>query len=529
MRLAKLQTGTKILGSFFIVSLAIVIVAAVALWRLHAADQIASSLVNDKLAKQQLASELLGAAHLNGSRTVAIARSDSLELADYFHAQLAEGKKAVAALEAKMATLPASGEERALLEAATQRRSAVAAIQEELFRLKDMGQTQAVEELVVKGWQDGFAAYTGALDALLEHETQQAHALAAQSARASGLSRLLLVALGGGALAVGSLLAWMLTRSIVGPLQQAVGLAELVARGDLRPHIRHERHDEIGRLFDALNGMTTGVSATVERVLSGAQQIDSASAEIADGNLDLSNRTERQAGALRQTVAAMEELTGAITQNNASAQKANELAQSASDVATEGAQAVQQLVVRMGAIKSSAERIVQITGMIDSIAFQTNILALNAAVEAARAGSEGRGFAVVAAEVRNLAQHSAEAAKEIKKLIGTSVSEIEAGTGIANAAGSTMRAVLEHVHSVADILATIHSASMEQASGVTQVGRAIAEMDLATQQNAAMVEEAAAAAESMRDQAGQLSLLVATFKVRAGSAPAAIPALTHTS
>ena len=215
-------------------------------------------------------------------------------------------------------------------------------------------------------------------------------------------------------------LAWLLSRNLVGPLKQAATLAEQVAHGDLRPTISHHRSDEIGRLFDALNGMTHGVSSTVSQVLQGAQAIDAASSEIAEGNQDLSIRTERQADALRETVAAMDTLSGAIASNNANAQQANLLAQNASGVATEGAHAVEQLVTRMGAIKASAARIVDITGMIDSIAFQTNILALNAAVEAARAGSEGRGFAVVASEVRNLAQHSAGAAKEIKKLIGES-------------------------------------------------------------------------------------------------------------
>ena len=293
-----------------------------------------------------------------------------------------------------------------------------------------------------------------------------------------------------------------------------------MARGDLRPTIAHDRSDEIGRLFDALNGMTGGVSNTVAQVLQGAVAIDCASHEIADGNHDLSQRTERQAGALKQTVTAMAALSDAIAENNASARRANALAQAASSVVGEGAAAVEELVARMGAIKASAARIVDITGMIDSIAFQTNILALNAAVEAARAGAEGRGFAVVAAEVRSLAQHSAQAAKEIKTLIGASAGEIEAGTGIANAAGATMRAMLAHVRDVADILDAIDTASAGQAGGVAQLGRAIAEMDLSTQQNAAMVEQAAAAAESMREQAAELARLVATFRLRDEAADA---------
>ena len=363
--------------------------------------------------------------------------------------------------------------------------------------------------------EPAFARYTASLDALLKHQARQAQALAADSASASAFSRMLLLALGAAALAAGGVLGWLLTKSIVGPLQQAVRLAETVARGDLRPVIRHTRFDELGRLFDALNGMTGGVSATVSRVLHGARAIDSASAGIADGNQNLSARTELQAGALKQTAAAMTELTEAIARNNASARRANVLAQDASNVAGEGARAVEQVMVRMDALKTSADKIVHITGMIDSIAFQTNILALNAAVEAARAGAEGRGFAVVAAEVRNLAQHSAAAAKEIKGLIGASAGEIAAGSGIAGTAGATMGLVLQHVREVAQLLAAIDAGSAGQAGGVQEVGRAIADIDLATRQNAEMVEQGAAAAAAMRAQAAELSALVATFKLRA--------------
>jgi methyl-accepting chemotaxis protein len=325
---------------------------------------------------------------------------------------------------------------------------------------------------------------------------------------------------GGAALLLGFASGWLLTRSIVAPLQDAVQLAERVARGDLGATIRHARGDEIGRLFDALNHMTGGVSATVVKVLDSARLIDDASADIAAGNRDLSLRTEHQASSLHATVQAMAGLLETVQQNHVNAHDASELAVAASGVAKEGAGAVGQMVERMATIRQSAAKIGDITAMIDGIAFQTNILALNAAVEAARAGAEGRGFAVVANEVRSLAQHSASAAKDIKALIAESIGAIESGAGIAGAAGITMRQILERVQQVAELMKAIDAASSEQAEGIAQVRRTIAEMDEATRQNAAMVEQAAAAAETMRAQAGQLSGVVSTFKVGEARRPA---------
>jgi methyl-accepting chemotaxis protein len=303
-------------------------------------------------------------------------------------------------------------------------------------------------------------------------------------------------------------------------LQEAVRLAERVAKGDLSTSIAHARGDEIGRLFDALNHMTGGVSATVVKVLDSARMIDDASADIAAGNRDLSRRTEHQAGSLHATVQAMVELLETVQRNHVNAHDASELARAASGVAREGAGAVEQMVERMATIRQSAAKIGDITALIDGIAFQTNLLALNAAVEAARAGSEGRGFAVVANEVRSLARHSASAAKEIKTLIAASLSAIESGAGIAGSAGTTMREILERERQVADLVKAIDAASSEQAEGIARVRRTIAGMIDATRQNAAMVEQAAAAAETMRAQAGQLTDVVGTFKVGAQVQPA---------
>jgi methyl-accepting chemotaxis protein len=513
MRFSQLQTGTKILGAFAVVSLAIVLISIVALWRMQAADALTNDLVNNKLARQQLSSELLGVARLNGVRAVAIARSDSLEAADYFQAQLNQGDKDAAALEARLTALAMSADERALADRTARLKMAYLQVRQQVFQAKDLGKTQEAEQMTATDLADSFGAWAGALDKQLALQTREARTLARTSAGAFAFGRVLLLALGGAALLVGGLTGWLLTRSIVSPLQEAVRLAERVAQGDLSSTIAHARFDEIGRLFDALNHMTGGVSATMAKVLDSARMIDDASADLAAGNRDLSTRTEHQAGSLHATVQAMVELLEAVQQNHVTAHDASELALAASSVAREGAGAVEQMVERMATIRMSAAKIGDITAMIDGIAFQTNILALNAAVEAARAGSEGRGFAVVANEVRSLAQHSASAAKEIKTLIAESLSAIESGAGIAGAAGSTMRQILERVRQVAELMKAIDAASAEQAEGIARVRGTIAGMIDATRQNAAMVEQAAAAAETMRVQAGQLTGVVATFKV----------------
>jgi methyl-accepting chemotaxis protein len=516
MHLAKLKTATKILTSFAILLSIIVLIACVSAWRMHAAERITSDLVNDKLAKERLASNLIGIARLNGLRALSVARSDSVELSDLYQAQLKQGEKEAAAVGAQLSALPTTANEKALFQMALKRKTVLDAAQSDVFRAKEQGRTQDVEALVGTRLEPALHGYTEALGALLQYQARQAHELAAESVQASVASRMWLAGFGLAALAIGAALTWQLTRSIVNPLQQALRLAEQVAAGDLRAAIRHGRQDEIGGLFDALNLMTASMSATVGKVLDGALAIDTTSAEIAQGNHDLSQRTERQAAALEQTAASMDELTATLQLNSARADEASHLALSASRVAEEGGVAVTQMITKMETIKASASKITDITSVIDAIAFQTNILALNAAVEAARAGEEGRGFAVVAGEVRSLAQRSAAAAKDIKRLIGDSVGEIAAGTELASAAGGKMHEVVAGAQRVSAILVAISAAGAEQAAGIAEVAQAVAEMDEATRQNAALVEQASAAAEAMHRQAANLAELVATFKVMAG-------------
>ncbi|HEY1042723.1 MAG TPA: HAMP domain-containing protein, partial [Telluria sp.] len=367
MRILKLQTGGKVLGAFGAMLLVIIVISAVALWRMQAADALTSDLVRNKFPKQQMAGELLGLAQLNGVRTVAIARSDSLELSDYFHAQLEQGANSQAVLEERMAAMPQSPREAALMESAGAHKASFLRIQAEIFQFKERGQTVEVERLAGESLQPALDAYLGALRELVGYQAAQANRQAAASASDSTASRGIVGVLGAIALLAGCMLALLLARSITGPLKQAVALAERVAKGDLRASIEHSRSDEMGRLFDALNRMTEGVSATVERVLDGARAVDGASGEIAAGNADLSARTERQAGTLVETAGAMEALTAAVAQNDSSTTQANTLAHAASTVAQEAMRAVAQVVEKMAAIEASGTRIAEITGVIDGI------------------------------------------------------------------------------------------------------------------------------------------------------------------
>ncbi|MFZ6649410.1 methyl-accepting chemotaxis protein [Undibacterium sp. TJN25] len=315
----------------------------------------------------------------------------------------------------------------------------------------------------------------------------------------------------------------MLTRKLVASLKDAVRIAQTVAAGDLTSSIVIRSKDETGQLLLALKEMNDSLARIVGQVRSGTDTIAAASDQIASGNLDLSSRTEQQASSLQETASSMEELTSTVKQNTANAQQANELAASASDVALKGGAVVSQVIHTMGSIDESAKKIVDIIAVIDGIAFQTNILALNAAVEAARAGEQGRGFAVVASEVRNLAQRSAAAAKEIKELITNSVEQVDAGSQLVNQAGATMDEVVASVRRVSNVISEITAAGREQAAGIEQINQAITQMDMVTQQNSALVEEAAAAASSMQDQAGTLADLVSTFKINAAHLSTAAP------
>ncbi len=365
-------------------------------------------------------------------------------------------------------------------------------------------------------YDKGLTSFNGMVDLIdkdVEFQTKGGEVAYAASQTAFAQTRWAVVGLLVSALLIGAILALAITRSIVVPISRAVTVAETVAAGDLTSDVRVDSADETGQLLGALKQMNDSLVNIVTSVRHSSDSIATGSAEIANGNADLSQRTEEQASNLEETAASMEELTATVKQNSDTARQATQLAGTASQSAEKGMQVVNQVVSTMGEISASSRKIVDIIGVIDGIAFQTNILALNAAVEAARAGEQGRGFAVVAAEVRSLAQRSANAAKEIKTLIGASVEKVESGSRQVQEAGVSMGDIVTQVKRVNDLISEISAASLEQTSGIGQIGDAVNQLDQVTQQNAALVEESAAAAESLKHQAAQLAQTVAVFKL----------------
>jgi methyl-accepting chemotaxis protein len=385
--------------------------------------------------------------------------------------------------------------------------------EENYIKMIEAGNYDEAKEYLLSTALPAQQALLDALDRLRDYYVAETKTILAETKVdfEQGRTIMIVVSLSAGLLCI--VLGYIITRSITGPINNAVRVADQVALGDLTAKFATEQKDEIGKLMSALQTMVLSLQKVIQEVKSASDQIAVASSQIANGNADLSARTESQASSLQQTAASVEQLSSTVKQNAESTVTATKLASDASSDATRGNDVVNQVVGTMNQIQDSSKKIAEITAVIDGIAFQTNILALNAAVEAARAGDQGRGFAVVASEVRTLAQRSSQAAKEIKGLIEDSVQKVNAGNELANTAGKTMTELLSSVSRVTSVLNEISNATQEQAGGIEQVNAAVAQLDQTTQQNAALVEESAAAAASLRDQASSLTTTVAQFRV----------------
>jgi methyl-accepting chemotaxis protein len=503
---------------------------AVAIWRLQVMSQETEALTRRPLVKERLASQWLLNTSVSAKRTAAVARSSDPELAKAFAAESTESSQRTSVLQDKVGELLDTPEEKALFEAIVEARGRYIETRDRVMKLKADGQALDAMTQYEREFVPATQLYLDKVTALqaLQHKTIDTMAedvLEGASASTTMLITLCLLSLAG-SIAAATLFARALFRRLGGEPAEAARVAGEIAAGKLDVRVELRPGDQ-SSLLHALLRMRDSLAQIVGQVRDGTSTIGASSEAMASEAQELSRRTESQAAALEQTASSMNQLAHAVQHSAASAEEANGLAMAASTVAQQGGAMVGQLVDTMGAINASSARIVDIIGVIDGIAFQTNILALNAAVEAARAGEQGRGFAVVAGEVRSLAQRSAAAAKEIKELIDDSTLRVSQGADLAGRAGATMNGIVESIGRVTAIMGEIVDSSKEQASGIQQVHRAVSDMDSVTQQNATLVEESAAATESMKEEAARLAQLVAVFKLAdkpargaAGKAPA---------
>jgi len=529
MNFETMKVGTRLGVGFGLVLLMMAILIGLALVRFASIGEINNKIIEKDWVKADAANTINLATRANARRTMELLiMTDTAHVAKIYE-RIEANKKSIDAAVETLGQLIYTPQGKDLLAKTKEARAKYAASFGKVVQL--LGEGKRDEAIGLMN-----AETLPALDALQVHivgltELQKTIVVAssAQVRQDIDSARVLMAMLGGAALLIGVGAAFLITRTLLkqlgGEPDYAASIAGSIAAGDLSVAIEIGEGDRTS-LLAAMKAMRDSLADIVGQVRLGTDTIATASSQIASGNLDLSSRTEQQASSLEETASSMEELTSTVKQNADNARQANQLAVSASDVALKGGAVVAQVVETMGSINESAKKIVDIIGVIDGIAFQTNILALNAAVEAARAGEQGRGFAVVATEVRNLAQRSAAAAKEIKTLIGDSVGKVEVGSRLVDQAGSTMRDIVDSVRRVTDIMGEITCASQEQTAGIEQSNEAITQMDDVTQQNAALVEEAAAAANSLQDQADKLARVVSVFNIDGMRAAAAAPAQT---
>ena len=517
--ISNIHIGKRLALGFGAISAMLIVISFLGLAMLGKINQGTDHIVRDSMPKIAIANAL--ADHVND---IAIALRNNMLTTDPTDRQqqvtavLAAREAAVADLARleRSATLP---RERALL---AQLRAAHVRYAEGQDQLLDLVRTSTLEAARTYMYEQVRAMldrYKRLIAQQIALQSEEANANAASAHATYVTTRAILIGLSAVALLCAALLSYLITHSVTKPVAQALKVANTVAAGDLSSTIIVESRDELGQLLQALRTMNDSLARTVGTVRAGTDTIAAASAQVAAGSQDLSSRTEHEASSLEETASSMEELTSTVKQNADNARQAHVLADTASNAAQRGGAVIAQVVATMDKISQSSSKITDIIGVIDGIAFQTNILALNAAVEAARAGEQGRGFAVVATEVRNLAQRSAAAAKEIKHLIDDSTDSVASGSALVHQAGASMTDLVDSVRRVTDIMGEITSASAEQTAGIELINRAINDMDSDTQENAALVEESAAAAAALREQAAMLAQVVSVFRL--GDQPAA--------
>jgi methyl-accepting chemotaxis protein len=513
MHIRDLKIGTRLGVGAAILAALLLVLGGTALSQLHLVNDLSKDALQDRWTKVKLAAQITDHVNNNSRQVLALIESDERADMERIQAEMAAQSKELSGTYDALERLVVSDKGKALYAAMLAARKPYTDNRKLAVDLALAGKRDEAERKLARETLPLQRRYLDAIGALVDYQTASMDATAPRIERIYESSRNLMSALICAALAIACGGAWWLTRSITQPMRAAVAVAQTVARGDLTSHIEVSGQDETGQLLQALKEMNDSLVKIVGQVHAGTDTIAAAAGQIASGSQELASRTEQQAGSLEETVASMDELVAAVKRSAANSNRANQLAVAASGIAVSGGAVVTKVVDIMGSINASSRQIVDIIGVIDGIAFQTNILALNAAVEAARAGEQGRGFAVVAAEVRSLAQRSAAAAQEIKTLIGNSVEQVDLGSALVGQAGATMEDIVASIHQVTDLMGEITAASQTQSGGIEQVNQAISEIDDVTQQNAALVEESAAAAGAMHNQADHLATVVSMFKL----------------